>query len=109
MSGGRRLPAGSEPLVDVRARCLAVLAALPPSLRSHEPVAPEETAASGVAAVVAAGDLVQPGEGWTVRLSDGLRALAAEVRADLADGVADLAGTDAAAAGAGDAGHREAR
>ena len=86
MAGGLRLPAGSEALADVRARCLASLAALPPSLRSLEPVAPTGTAASA-----SAGDVAQPPEGWSVGLSDGLRALAADVRADLADGVADRA------------------
>jgi nicotinate phosphoribosyltransferase len=84
MAGGRRLPAGSEALADVRARCRAALAALPAPLRSLEPVGPDEGAAAA-----AGPDVEQPGDGWSVRLSDGLRALAAEVRADLADGVAD--------------------
>jgi nicotinate phosphoribosyltransferase len=83
MAGGRRLPAGSEALADVRARCLAALDALPPALRSLAPVSSEETAASTARSGVAAGDLTQPGDGWTVRLSDGLRSLAADLRADL--------------------------
>ena len=58
--------------------------ALPPELRSLAPVSAEETAASTARSGVAAGDLTQPGDGWTVRLSDGLRSLAAAVRADLA-------------------------
>jgi hypothetical protein len=71
---------------------MAALDALPPALRSLEPVADEETAASAARSGVAAGDLTQPGNGWTVRLSDGLRALAAEVRADLADGPGSVYG-----------------
>lgn len=63
MSGGERLPAGREPLEAIRERCGARLAELPEALRSLDP-ADGETA-------------------WPVELSDGLRAMAAEVRAHL--------------------------
>jgi nicotinate phosphoribosyltransferase len=71
MAGGRRLPAGAESLGDVRARCRAALAALPPALRSLARV-DAELEGDG------AGD-------WPITLADGLRSLTAEVRAELAE------------------------
>jgi nicotinate phosphoribosyltransferase len=65
MVDGRRLPAGSEDLAVVRERCRAALAGLPPVLRSLDPVADPETSV------------------WPVQLGAGLRALAADVRAEL--------------------------
>jgi nicotinate phosphoribosyltransferase len=99
MEGGRRLPAGSEALVDVRARCMAALDALPPALRSLEPVPPDSSDSSGLP--VSPDDLISPASGWTVRISDGLRALAAEVRADLADMDDGAAGADEPGSGPG--------
>ncbi len=63
MAGGRRLAV--EPLDRIRARCVAALAALPPALRSLDPVAEPV---------------------WPVEVSAGLTALAAEVHPDEAGG-----------------------
>ena len=63
MADGQRLPAGREPLATARERCRARLATLPEALRSLAPTGGETP--------------------WPVELSDGLRAMAAEVRAHL--------------------------
>jgi nicotinate phosphoribosyltransferase len=63
MESGRRLPAGREPLDAARDRCRARLTELPAALRS---LAPQDGGAA-----------------WPVELSDGLRAMAAQVRAHL--------------------------
>jgi nicotinate phosphoribosyltransferase len=63
MEGGQRVPAGREPLDAARARCADRLAGLPEVLRSLAPTGGEAA--------------------WPVELSDGLRSMAAQVRAHL--------------------------
>lgn len=84
MEGGRRLPAGQEPLDAARARCAAALDRLPDHLRSLAPTTDDRDA------------------GWPIEISSGLRTLADSVRAEhtSASVTADAAG----AAGAGDTG-----
>lgn len=97
MAGGSRLAAGSSSLADARARCREALEWLPAQLRSLDPVPAGSSGSAGVTGTNGSGR--EPGGGvdrlggvaganealWPVRLSDGLRELTAEVRAELAE------------------------